>query len=295
MAGRKGRSGLSVVVISRDEGAYLRKTVENLADTLPPDGDIVVVDDGSEDGSTAFLKRRRAKVQLIRGEGLGVAKARNLGARASRGGMIVFADAHIEAARDWWRPLVELAGRPEVGAAAPGITHMTKAGKAGYGLTFQGPSLDVRWFKTRPKNPRAVPILPGCCTMMRRDVFEAVGGWDEGMLQRGNVDNEGCIRLWLYGYELLVTGETEVSHLFRERSPYQVAWPNYLQNRLRLAFAHLSPPRVGKVVAALRGLPLFGQAMLLLMAGGIAERRNEVAGRRVRDDYWLFERFGWRW
>ena len=39
---------------------------------------------------------------------------------------------------------------------------------------------------------------------MRREVFEATKGWDEGMLLRGGVDNEGCVRFWLLGYELWI-------------------------------------------------------------------------------------------
>src|SRR5436853_987845 len=46
---------ISVVVNSRDEGPWLRETVENLAGTLPADREILVVDDGSVDGSGDFL------------------------------------------------------------------------------------------------------------------------------------------------------------------------------------------------------------------------------------------------
>jgi len=42
---------ISVVVISRNEGRELKRTVENLDDTLPAGGEIIVIDDGSKDGS----------------------------------------------------------------------------------------------------------------------------------------------------------------------------------------------------------------------------------------------------
>src|SRR2546425_6628081 len=101
-------SRISVVVISRNEGEELRRTVENLEDTLPDGGEVVVVDDGSTDGSARRLARRRGRVRLHRLDGFGVARARNHGARQSGGGVIVFADAHIRLDPFWWRPLAEL-------------------------------------------------------------------------------------------------------------------------------------------------------------------------------------------
>ena len=286
---------ISVVVISRDEGMELRRTVENLEDTLPAEGEVVVVDDGSTDGSADHLARRRGKVRLRRAKNLGVARARNLGARLSGGDVIVFADAHIRLDPFWWRPLVELLEDPRTGAATPAVSQLPPTRRVGYGLTFTGPSLDVKWLLARQAVPRAAPIVTGCCLAMPRDVFDASGGWDEGMLQRGNVDNEGCVRLWMMGYELMVTPESVVRHLFRKRSPYPVGWPEYLHNRLRLAFLHLNAGRLRKVMRALQRHETFGVALGLLVDGDITAKRKSVAARKTRNDDCYFERFGLKW
>jgi GT2 family glycosyltransferase len=286
---------VSVVVISRNEGAELRRTVQNLEDTLPPDGEIVVVDDGSTDRSADFLARRRGRVKLRRGRNLGVARARNWGALESKGKVVVYADAHIRLESYWWRPLVEILEDPKVGGAAPAITDLRAVNAVGHGLTLTGPDLDARWLKSRDTKPRAVPILPGCCLAMRREVVEATGGWDEGMLLRGGVDNEGCVRFWLFGYDLIVTPEVLVRHKFRSKSPYPIGWGPYLHNRLRLAFAHLNPERLGKVVNALRKFNNFGEALALLVERNISAHRPAMMARRSRSDDWFFERFGLKW
>jgi len=291
----KAATPLSVVVISRNEGAELRRTVENLEDTLPAGGEIVVVDDGSTDGSAAHLARRRGRVKLKRAQNLGVARARNWGARVSRGAVVVFADAHIRLASLWWRPLLEILEDPKVGGAAPAVTHLKPTTYRGYGLRLTGPDLDAKWLTRRSIDPFPVPILPGCCLAMRREVFEATGGWDEGMLLRGGVDNEGCVRFWLFGYDLVIAPEVVVRHLFRPKSPYPIGWGPYLHNRLRLAFAHLSPNRLGKVVSALRHYEAFGEALVLLVDGNISAHRPDMMKRRVRSDDWFFERFGMKW
>ena len=290
-----GDRRISVVVISRNEGAELRRTIENFEDTLPDGSEVIVVDDGSTDSSTAFLARtRRRSVRLVRVNGFGVARARNLGARLGRHDRIVYADAHIRLESHWSRPLLELLDNPKVGGAAPAVTDLRRTRMFGCGLTFKNKELEVKWGRDR-SGPHAMPIIPGCCFATRRDVVEHTGGWDESQLQRGNVDNEGCVRFWLMGYDLMVTPETLVKHKFRKRSPYHVGWPEYLFNRLRLAFVHLKPERLGKVVAALRNYPGYGQALALLAESDIAERRREIHRKRVRDDDWLFERFGLKW
>src|SRR5689334_18232107 len=99
---------ISVVVISRNEGRELKRTVENFDDTLPPTAEIIVIDDGSTDGSADHLAPRRGRIRLHHGHGCGVARARNFGAGQSRGNVIVYADAHLRLQPDWWRPMLDL-------------------------------------------------------------------------------------------------------------------------------------------------------------------------------------------
>ena len=97
---------ISVVVIARNESSNLRCTVENLQQTLPDGSEIMVVDDGSDDSCSDFLRRRpvSSNLRLIRSRNLGVARSRNVGARRTRGEVIVFADAHIRLPANWWKP-----------------------------------------------------------------------------------------------------------------------------------------------------------------------------------------------
>ncbi|MBI4905508.1 MAG: glycosyltransferase family 2 protein [Acidobacteria bacterium] len=285
---------ISVIVISRNEGGELRLTVENLKDTLPARSEIIVVDDGSSDGSAKFLQHGRGSVRLYQVKGYGVARARAFGTDRAKGDLLIYSDAHLRMDPFWWRPLHELLEDPGVGAAAPGMLDFGLATRPGFGLTFKNSAMEVRWHR-RAHGVQESLLLPGACFATRRDVVEQTGGWDSGLMHRGNVDNECCVRFWLMGYRLLVTPDSLVRHKFRKSSPYPVGWAEYLFNRLRLAFVHLKADRLGKVVARLRSYPQFGRAMELIAESDISTRRNEVRQRRVRDDDWLFERFGLTW
>src|SRR5687768_3687152 len=243
---------ISVVVIALNEGEYLRPTLTNLTATLPPDSEILVVDDGSEDGSTSFLESGNEAIRLVRSDRLGVAKARNWGASQTSGDVIVFADAHITLPEKWWEPLVEVLENPEVGAVAPAIYDTADPGKKGFGLHLSNPELQAEWSARHGHEPHPAAILPGCCLAMRRETFNATGGFDGGLLSRGGVDNALSVRFWLLRYELIIVPDLAVGHVFRKSAPYPVKWSTHLHNGLRLAFLHLSEARVFKVIEAMK-------------------------------------------
>ena len=285
---------LSVVVISRNEGEFLRRTLVNLEETLPSGTEIVAVDDGSVDGSADFLTGH-PHIRLISGGNLGVAKARNLGARQTAGKTLIFADAHMEFPSGWWQPLSETLLRPGVGAVAPAIADVARPELKGFGLNLTGPELDASWLPQSGTDPYPVPILPGACIAFSRKVFEDAGGFDDGLMSRGGVDNELSIRLWLLGYELQVVPGVEVRHLFRRRAPFPAAWTPLLHNRLRLAFVHFNRKRIRAVVEALQEYDEFAAALSLVIDSDISSPRCRLRGRRIRSDDWYFDRFDLCW
>ncbi|HUA57483.1 MAG TPA: glycosyltransferase family 2 protein, partial [Verrucomicrobiae bacterium] len=284
----------SVVVISLNEGESLRRTVDSLLATLPPASEIIVVDDGSTDGSAEFLRDGYPGVTLLRSaERLGVAGGRNLGAARATGDILVFSDAHCATPPGWTDALAEVLARPEVGAVAPAIAAMPPAAVecTGYGQKWTDASLAVGWLGRQGDSPYPVPLLCGCFLALRREVFVAIGGFDAGMVLWGAEDSELSIRLWTLGYECWVVPEVEVQHAFRAHFPYQVKWEPILHNRLRLAAAHFGPARLRRAIDRLKQYDEFAAAGVRLLAGDTAARCAELRIQRRRDDDWFFGRF----
>jgi len=283
---------VSVVIISRNEGVELEQTVLNIEETLPREHrELIVVDDGSKDGSTEFLSGRE-DVRTMRSEGVGVARARNLGASAAKGEIILFCDAHIRAPHGWYEHMVSPLRTEHVGAAAPGIYSLADPKRRGFGLHLTGPDLRTRWRQKEGGEPYPVPILPGCFLAMRREVFEKTAGYDSGMRQLGGNDNELSCRFWTLGYELQVVPQVEVGHLFRAAAPYEAKWAALLHNRLRMAMVHFGAARVERVLHALRVYEAFPAAVAMMLETDVFVRRATVARERRFDDSWYFERFG---
>ena len=289
------RPKISVVVISHNEGLNLRGTVENLLDTLPAGSEIVVVDDRSSDGSADFLDQV-SPARLVRPRRrLGVAGARNCGASQTTGRLIVFCDAHLCFPRNWHHPLVELLDDPLIGAVAPCISDREARHRRGFGLCPGGPDLEVQWLNRKGNDPYPVPLLPGACMAMRRDTFDATGGFDDGLIRYGVEDCELSLRFWLLGYELWLVPGVEVAHQFHDQIPYAVSWRTLVHNRLRMAFLHLSDSRRDRVVRALETYPAFSSALALLGRSDVTSRRAALMARRKHDDEWFFQRFRLEW
>jgi GT2 family glycosyltransferase len=286
---------ISVVVVALNEGEQLRKTVETYRHTLPEGSEIVVVDDGSEDGSADFLRGSSNGTRLIETRHGGVARGRNLGARMTTGDAILFSDAHIQMSGGWVAPILEILADPKAGGAAPAVADMEHPQYLGFGLRLDGPDPSEKWLPASGDDPFVAPLLPWCSTAMRRDVFEATGGFDEGMIRWGQIDNEMSVRLWLLGYECWVAPRVVAHHLFREKRPYRAEWTWPIHNKLRMSFVHFNADRVARVVGALRDHAAFPAALGFLAASDVSSRRAALEALRVHDAEWYFERFGPSW
>lgn len=284
---------VSALVVSHNEGDHLRRTVDSLLAGLPPDGEVVVVDDCSTDGSAERLTTGYLGVTVVRPPSrLGVSAARNFGAARARGELLVFSDAHVAAPLGWLEPLREVLADPGVGAVGPVVSAMGQPACRGYGYAWKDAALNTEWLPWQGDQPHPVPMIAGCFVALRREVFAAVGGFDPGMVLYGVEDTELCLRLWTLGYGCLVAPAVTVEHLFRAAHPYHVPWEALLHNTLRMAVVHFGAARTERVVAGLSGHGAFPAAFARLAAGDAWERRAAVRPVRRYDDDWFCDRFG---
>ena len=164
---------VSVVVAVYDERRHIEECVRTLLAQRHRPLEVIVVDDGSRDG-TADVVARFPEVRLIRREHRGAGSARNLGAAASSGDILVFVDGDMTFPPEFLERLV--APMVEEGATgtftkeilvANGDRRWARAHQVGRGLPVDRHFADG--FPDRWENYRAV---------WRRD-FERVGGFDE--------------------------------------------------------------------------------------------------------------------
>jgi glycosyltransferase involved in cell wall biosynthesis len=107
-----GLPRVSVVIPCYNAERYIAATLRAVLAQAGAELEVIVVDDGSKDGSAALVEREFAQVRLIRRANAGVAAARNAGIAAATGDWIAFCDAD-----DIWLPGKLAAQFQAIGAA----------------------------------------------------------------------------------------------------------------------------------------------------------------------------------
>lgn len=194
---------------------------------LPIDVPLVVVDNAAGEDGVDDLLMGRSAARYIGTEGLGFARAANLGARTSRYPYVVFGNPDSLPSVDVHIALVaELAADSSVGACAAVTTDERgepQLGNGGWeptwwralahavGLHRLVPSWGI-WARPRPGVPLELDWLSGACLAVDRAVFLALGGFDE----RYFVYNEDMAfgrRLRQSGYRPLLRADLLVPHV----------------------------------------------------------------------------------
>jgi len=134
--------------------------------------EIIVVDDGSADGSAGIAQRLGARV--IRQKNAGAPAARNAGVRAARGTWIAFTDADCVVSRSWLDALLRAASShsDSLGAAGKTIGFASKTPAARFVDLMGG--LDAQRYLQHP----VYPFAPTANVLYRREYLLAIDGFD---------------------------------------------------------------------------------------------------------------------
>jgi glycosyltransferase involved in cell wall biosynthesis len=121
---------VNVVIPVYNAHDVIRETIETVLAQTWKDYDIIIVDDGSTDGSGAIVREFGDRIRHVRQENSGVARARNRGIAESAGEYIALLDHD-----DLWHPtklekqVAVLDGHHQVGMVITDVAHMDRHGK----------------------------------------------------------------------------------------------------------------------------------------------------------------------
>jgi GT2 family glycosyltransferase len=184
---------VSFVIPVRNDARRLERCLKSIAANRFPQSaiEIVVVDNGSDDGSDECARQLGATVMSVpRGT---VAQLRNRGAAASRGSIVAFVDADHELDRDWIAAAVEMLASGG-GTAAAGAPYSSAPQP-----TWVQRQCDA--MRVRSSEAREVNWLGSGNLAVTRNAFDRVGGFDERLTACEDVDF--CNRLRLQGQRLI--------------------------------------------------------------------------------------------
>ncbi|GAA3643873.1 hypothetical protein GCM10022236_53120 [Microlunatus ginsengisoli] len=281
----------SVVIPTRNEGRMLAMTTDSVLDaTKWPDVEVVVVDDGSTDDSIVGYRRSPdPRLRILRAAGLGVAKARNLGAQYARGEYVVFLDAHCVVSPNWLDRFALALAEPDVALVSPCFTRLEAPEPRGCGVFFGDAGLEQHWYQPCDSTMAYdVPLNIGACQALRRDVFDGLGRYDMGFSSWGFEDVELCLRAWLFGWRVQADPIATVGHQFREQRGYEVDDADIVYNFVRMLALHVDEPEFSAILTARGPNPNIPVALERIAADGTLEQRQRYDRMRVRTARWFF-------
>ncbi len=302
----RSQPGVSFVVPVRDGERFIGCVLDAiLAEDDGRPFEVVVVDDGSSDGTADFLvgSMDEPRLRVIQGEGRGAAAAINIGIRAAKSVFIAQVDQDVVLQAGWVKALLAAFDDPEV-AGAQGYYATDR--DASPWARVAGYDLELRYARIVSRH------MDHICTgnsIYRAAALDAVGLFDETLGY--GYDNDMSYRLGNAGYRLAFVRKARSVHHWRE-GPRAYLRQQYGQGYGRLDLVAKHPNRMGGdavsgpgmilhvpgtsaalaaagvaiVLAALGrpwGIAAAIAAALLLLIGGERSLAAVVAARRFRD------------
>lgn len=185
---------VSVVVCTYNGSRTLAECLHGLSGLEYPSFEVIVVDDGSTDHSSAIA--RRFNCRLITTENRGLSSARNTGLKAATGSIIAFIDDDAYPDPHWLHWLVSA------------IKEGDFAGAGGPNIAPPGDGAIAECVKNSPGGPnhvltsdRTAEHIPGCNMAFKTDCLRAVGGFDPQFRAAGD-DVDLCWRLQECGWKI---------------------------------------------------------------------------------------------
>lgn len=223
---------LSTIIVNYNAGPLLRKCVDSLL-ACPLDIEIIVVDNASSDASLDGLQDLSQVCVIRNPANMGFAAACNIGVQASSAPFLLFLNPDCFFQPDAIAPLLAgLQSGDRVGMVGGLLVNEDGTEQGGGRRAVPTPWRSLvrafglqrfanRWPKLfydfhlhkqpLPDSPIEVEAISGACMLVRRDVMEDVGLWDEGYFLHCE-DLDWCMRFRQKGWKILFVPDARISH-----------------------------------------------------------------------------------
>jgi GT2 family glycosyltransferase len=246
---------VSTIVVNYNGAPEIVETLESLQrQTLPP-REIIVVDNGSTDGSADLVERQFPDIRLVRaGENLGFAAGCNLGASLASGRYLALLNPDASADPDWLRTLVTALESDDRFAASVGKIYagrsrtIEQAGALFNNLGNYWGRGHLELDEGQYDEVTEVPGLTGCAMLIDRQALDDEPMFDPEIFMYGE-ELDLTIRLRRRGYGIVYTPHAVVHHEGMVSVRRTTQEPQSFQQRLALRnrmkiLATYYPPRV---------------------------------------------------
>ena len=207
---------ISVIVLNYNGKGFLDGCLTSLASQTYSDFEVIVVDNGSRDGSPEYIEENYPWVRLAKNnENLGFAGGTNVGIRAAKGEFVITLNNDSRADSRFIEELIKPMADPEVGVCAAKMLFPDgRINSAGICISRSGAAWDRGMFEPDRGQYEFVEEVFGACAgaaLYRREMLDEIGLFDEDFfLYLEDVDL--AFRARLAGWKCLYVPGARVIH-----------------------------------------------------------------------------------
>ncbi|MEW6295030.1 MAG: glycosyltransferase [Candidatus Diapherotrites archaeon] len=201
---------VSIIVPVLNEEKTLEKCLKSVKGNSYKDKELVVIDNGSTDGSQKIAMKYADKFFIEKRKGIVFAK--NLGIKKASGDFIAFTDADCVASKDWLKELISCFKDNSIASVGgPNLTPKDDSKFSQHiGKTIELLSSLGAEYGSREKKIKEVEHNPGCNVIYRKEILKELKGFNEKMIS--NEDPELDFRIREKGFKLIFNPEAIVWH-----------------------------------------------------------------------------------
>jgi glycosyltransferase involved in cell wall biosynthesis/uncharacterized HAD superfamily protein/hypoxanthine phosphoribosyltransferase len=208
---------VSIIIPAYNNWRYTLNCLKSIAKNTDGDYEVAVIDDASTDATAEVLSRVKNLNLVTNEQNMGFVESCNRGARASEGKYILFLNNDTMVAKGWLSPLLKIIKKEDVGAVGSKLVYpdrtLQEAGgiiwNDGLALNYgRGDDAD----KPEYNYVREIDYCSGASLMVKRELFEKIGGFDERFKPGYYEDSDLCFSLREIEYKVMYQPMSVVVH-----------------------------------------------------------------------------------
>lgn len=311
---------LSVIIVSWNVRDLLDKCLESLRQTQRWNAqpgqnkfnvEIIVVDSGSADGSVELLREKHPDVTLLaQCQNVGFTRGNNIGLKRARGAFLLLLNPDTEVRPDALGQIIDfMSGHPRVGIVGPHTlnsdgshqstrrrfpTLLTGIFESTWLSAWAPAAVERRYRMLDANNDDILEAdwVQGSALMLRRELFDAIGGLDEGFTMYSE-ELDYCRRAKTAGWQVFYHGGAQVTHHGGKSSEQAAAFKQIHFQTSKLRYFRKHHGRAQYLILRAILLLQFGWQLCLESLKGALGHKRELRAQRVRI-YWRVLRTGLR-
>ncbi|MEG7381403.1 glycosyltransferase [Bacillus subtilis] len=206
----------SIIVLTYNQLALTKQCLESIWKHTDHDYiEVIVVDNGSHDGTRDYLKQISSIKTIFNKTNVGFARGCNQGFEAASGNNILFLNNDTVVTNQWLEPMIKLLYHDEkTGMVGPVSNYVsgTQQIPVDYTDLEEIEHFSQRYCIQHQGESRAVLRLVGFCLLVKKEVLDKIGGFDERFESGSFEDDDLCLRALQAGYQLKIALDSFVHH-----------------------------------------------------------------------------------